>query len=54
MQAAVLADGGESFLLNGGGAEFDALQNARVQNIDTGIDAVTDEFDRLLDEAVDS
>ena len=54
MQTAVLADGREGLLLNGGGSEFDALKNARVQDVDTGVDAVADELDRLLDETIDS
>lgn len=52
MQAAVFADGGESLLLNRGGAELDAVQDAGVENVDTGVDAVSNELDRFLDETV--
>ena len=51
---AVAANGGKSFLLDGGRAQFDALQDRGVQDIDTSIDAVADELDGLLDEAVDA
>lgn len=54
VQTTVLADGGESLLLDGGGAELDALQDTGVENVNTGVDAVSDEFDGLLDKAVNS
>jgi len=41
-------------LFNGGGAELDTLQDAGVEDVDTGVDTVAHEFDRLLDEAVNS
>jgi hypothetical protein len=54
VQLAVAANGGESFLLNGGRAQFDALQDRGVQDIDTSVDAVADELDGLFNEAVDA
>lgn len=51
---AVAAYGGERFLLDGGRAQFDALQDRGVQDIDTSVDAVADKLDGLLDEAVDA
>jgi hypothetical protein len=54
VQTAVFADGREGLLLDRGGAELDALQYAGVQNVDTGVDAVSDELDGLLDKAIDS
>lgn len=54
MQEAVLADGGEGFLLNRSGAQLDTVQHRGVQNVDTGIDTVAHELNGLLDEAVDA
>ena len=54
VQLAVVADGGEGFLLDGGGAELDAGENRGVEYVDTGVDAVADEFDGFFDEAVDA
>jgi len=54
MQLAVLADGGESLLLNGGGAQLNTVQDTGVHYVDTGVNAVADELDRLLDETVDA
>ena len=54
MKLAVPHDGGEGLLLNGGGAQLNALQHARIQDIHTGVDAVTDELDGLLDEPVNA
>lgn len=47
-------DGREGFLLDGGGAELDALQHGGVEDVDARVDAVADELDGLLDEAVDA
>lgn len=52
VQTAILNNGREGLLLNGSGAELDALENAGVQDVDTGVDAVANEFDRLLDETI--
>lgn len=54
MQLAVLADGGEGFLLNGGGAQLNAVQDTGVHDVDTSVNTVADELDGLLDEAVDA
>ena len=54
VQTAVLADSGEGLLLDRSGAELDAVQNAGVEDVDTGVDTVADELDGLLDETVDS
>ena len=40
-------------MLNGCRAELDALEHARVHDVDTRVDAVADELDGLLDESVD-
>lgn len=52
VEQAVLDNGRESLLLDRCGAELNALEDAGVENVDTGVDAVADELDRLLDEAV--
>ena len=52
MQQAVLDNGGESLLLDRGRAELNALEHAGVHDVDTGVDAVADELDGLLDETV--
>lgn len=54
MQLAVVDDGGEGLLLDGGWSELDALQHARIENVDAGVNAVADELDGLLDETVDA
>ena len=54
VELAVLADGGEGLLLDGGRAELDALEDTGVEDVDTSVDAVANEFDGLLDEAVDA
>ena len=50
----IRANSWESLLLDRGRAELDALEHRGVQDIDTGIDTVSHEFDRLLDKAVDA
>lgn len=50
----VPADRREGFLLNRCGAQLDALQHAGVEDVDTSIDTVSNEFDRFLDETVNS
>lgn len=52
MQLTISADGWEGLLLNRCGAQLDALEDAWVQDVDTGIDTVANELDRLLDESV--
>lgn len=54
MQLPVGADGREGFLLDGGGAEVDAAEDRRVEDVDARVDTVADELDRFLDEAVDA
>lgn len=54
VQLAVLADGREGFLFDGGGAELDTTEYGRVEDVDAGVDAVADELDRFFDEAVDA
>lgn len=54
MELAICAHGGEGLLLDGGGAELDAIEDAGVEDVETGVDSVADELDRLLDEAVDA
>lgn len=41
-------------MLDGCGAELDALENTGVQDVDTGVDTVADELDGLLNETVDA
>ena len=53
MQQTVLDDGRESLLLDRGRAELNTLEHAGVQDVNTGVDAVANELDRLLDETVD-
>jgi hypothetical protein len=53
VEQAILDNGREGFLLNGGGAEFDAAENAGVEDVDAGVNAVTNELDRLLNESID-
>jgi hypothetical protein len=54
MELAVLADGGECLLLDGGGAQLDAVEDAGVHDVNTGVDTVANELDGLLDEAVNA
>ena len=54
VELAVLDERGEGLLLDGGGAELDALEHRGVEDVDTGVDTVADELDRLLDETVNS
>lgn len=54
MKLTVLADGWEGFLFDGGRAQFNAVEYTGVQEVDTGINSVTDKLNRLLDETVDA
>jgi hypothetical protein len=54
VKLAILDDRRESLLLDGSRAQLDAVQNRRVEDVDTRVDAVSDELDGLLDEAVDA
>jgi hypothetical protein len=46
--------GREGLLLDGGGAQVYAVEDRGVEDVDAGVDAVTDELDWLLDEALDA
>ena len=54
VQLTILYDGGESLLLDRGRAELDTVENAGVEDVNTGVDTVSDELDRLFNEAVDA
>ena len=54
MELAVLADSREGFLLDGSGSEIDAVEDARVEDVDASVDAVAHELDWFLHEAVDA
>ena len=54
VQLPICADGRKCFLFNGCRAQVDALQHAWIENIDAGVNAISDELDRLLDESVNA
>ena len=54
MKLAVFTDGGESFLFNRGRANFNSLEDAWVQDVDTGVDSVANEFDRFFNKTIDA
>lgn len=54
MELAVSNHGRESLLLNRSGAQVDAVEHRRVQNVDAGVDTVADELDGLLDKSIDA
>ena len=54
MKLTILGHGRESFLLDRSRTELDALEDAGVQDVDTSVDAVSDELDGLLNKAVDA
>ena len=54
MKLTILGHGREGFLLDRGRTELDALEDAGVQDVDTGVDAVSDKLDGLLNKAVDA
>ena len=53
MQLLVVGELWESLLLDRSGFWLDALEDGRVENIDTGIDTVANELLWLFNEAVD-
>lgn len=53
VKLAVLGHGGEDVGLDRSRLDLDAVEDGRVEDVDTGVDAVSDELLRLLDEAVD-
>ena len=54
VQFAIFDDGGESFLFDRCGAELDAAEDRRVEDVETGVDPVADVFDGLFHEAIDA
>lgn len=54
VQLALADHGGEGLLLDRCGAELDAVKHRCVEDVEAGVDAVADELDRLLNEAVDA
>ena len=52
MQFAVFHDRGEGFLLDGSGAELDAVEHGGVEDVDAGVDAVAHKLDRFLHESI--
>lgn len=54
MELTIAGHGRECLLFDGSGSEFDSGEDGGVEDVDTGIDTVADEFDGLLDEAFDS
>lgn len=55
MQLAILNDSRESLLFDRGRSVLlDAAQDGGVEDVETGVDSVANEFDRLLDETVNS
>ena len=54
MQLPVPANGRKRLLLDARRPQLDALQHARIQDVDAGVDPVADELDGLLDEPVDA
>lgn len=53
MEQAILDNGWKRLLFDRGGPELDALEHAGVEDVNAGVDAVADELDGLLDEALD-
>lgn len=54
MELSILAHRWEGLLLDRCRAQLDAIEDAGVEDVETGVDSVPDELDRLLDEAVDA
>jgi hypothetical protein len=54
VELAITADGGECLLFDGGGTQLNALENTGVEDVDTGVNAVTDELDWLLNETINA
>lgn len=54
VQLTVPDHGREGLLLNGGWAQVNAIEHRGVEDVDAGVDAVADELDGLLDEALDA
>lgn len=54
VELTVAADGGECLLFDGGRTQLNALENTRVEDVDTGVNAVTNELNWLLDETINA
>lgn len=54
VELAIQDHGREGLLLDGGRSQIDAVEDRRVENVDTGIDPVADELDGLLHEPLDT
>lgn len=54
MQLTLLDHSGESLLLDTGRSQLDAFQDTWVEDIETGVDSVSNELHRLFDESVDA
>lgn len=52
VELTILANGRESLLLDAGWPQLNAVQNGGVEDVDSGVDPITDELDRLFDKAV--
>ena len=53
VELAVVADGREGFLFDARGPQLDPVEHAGIEDVDARVDAVADELDGFLDEAVD-
>lgn len=53
IEQTVLRERRESLLLDGGRTELDAVNDRGVEDVDTGVDAVADKLDGLLNETID-
>lgn len=54
MELAISNHGWERLLLDGSGAQINAVEDRSVQNIKAGIDTVANKFDGLFDESIDT
>lgn len=54
MELAIFADCWKSFLFDRCGAELDAVEDRRIEDVDPGIDPVSYEFDWFFNKAIDS
>jgi hypothetical protein len=54
VELTVLDESREGLLLDRGGAELNPAEDGGVEDVDAGVDAVANELDGLLDEAVDA
>lgn len=54
MQLALPADLGKSLLFDRSGAELDALEDRGVEDVNSGVDAVSNKLNGLFDKAIDA